>query len=98
MDIPLLAGRSLGSQDDERAPRVAVINQTMARRYFGEENPLGKRFGLSQETSGQIEIVGVARDSRYLRLRREIPSIVYLPFPQNQLRRATFKQLAILCR
>ncbi len=90
MDIPLLAGRGLTPQDDEHALRVAVINQTMARRYFGEENPLGKRFRLSQEAGGQIEIVGVARDSRYLRLRREIPSIVYLPFPQNLLRRATF--------
>jgi len=90
MEIPLLAGRGLTPRDDELAPRVAVINQAMARRYFGEENPLGKRFGFNQETSGQIEIVGVARDSRYLRPRVEIPSIVYLPYPQNMLRRATF--------
>ncbi len=91
MEIPLLAGRSLTPQDDERAPRVAVINQTMARRFFGDENPLGKRFGFgSAENSGQIEIVGVARDSRYKRPRQEVPPIAYLPFPQNGLSRTAF--------
>ncbi|MCI0387615.1 MAG: ABC transporter permease [Acidobacteria bacterium] len=91
MEIPLLAGRNLTPQDDERAPRVAVINQMMARRFFGDENPLGNRFGFgSVENSGQIEIVGVARDSRYRRPRQEIPSIAYLPFPQHSLGRTTF--------
>jgi predicted permease len=91
MDIPLLAGRGFTPQDDERAPKVAVINQTMARRFFGDENPLGKRFGFGRaENSGQIEIVGVARDSRYLRPRRDIPPIAYLPFPQVSLGMTTF--------
>jgi predicted permease len=91
MEIPLLAGRSLTPQDDLRAPRVAVINQTMARRFFGDENPLGKRFGFgSIENSRQIEIVGVARDSRYRRPRQGIPSIAYLPYPQRSLGRTTF--------
>jgi predicted permease len=91
MEIPLLAGRSLTPQDDQRAPRVAVINQTMARRFFGDENPLGKRFGFgSDENSRQIEIVGVARDSRYGRPRQGVPSIVYLPYPQSPLNRTTF--------
>jgi predicted permease len=91
MEIMLLAGRGFTQQDDERSPRVAIINQTMARRFFGDENPLGKRFGFgSAENSGQIEIVGVARDSRYRRPRQEIPSIAYLPFPQFPLGRTTF--------
>ena len=91
MEIPLLAGRGFTPRDDERAPRVAVVNQTMARRFFGDENPLGKRFGFGRaENSGQIEIVGVARDSRYLRPRRDIPSIAYLPFPQVPLGMTTF--------
>jgi putative ABC transport system permease protein len=91
MDIPLLAGRSLTPQDDHRANRVAVINQTMARRFFGDENPLGKHFGFgSAENSNQIEIVGVARDSRYLRPRRDVPSIAYIPFTQASLGMTTF--------
>jgi predicted permease len=91
MEVKLLAGRGFTPQDDERALKVAVINQTMARRFFGDENPLGKRFGFGRaENSGQIEIVGVARDSRYLRPRRDIPSIAYLPFPQAPLGMTTF--------
>jgi putative ABC transport system permease protein len=91
MEITLLAGRGFAPQDNERAPKVAVINQTMARRFFGEENPLGKRFSFdSAENSDRIEIVGVARDSRYLRPRRDIPPIVYLPFPQVPLGMTTF--------
>jgi predicted permease len=91
MGITLLAGRGFTPQDDERAPRVAIINQTMARRFFGDENPLGKRFGFGRaEDSDQIEIVGVARDSRYLRPRRDVPSIAYLPFPQVSLGMTTF--------
>src|SRR5262245_6014040 len=90
-EIKLLAGRGFTPQDDERAPKVAIINQTMARRFFGDENPLGKHFGFGRtESSGQIEIVGVARDSRYLRPRRDIPAIAYLPFPQASLGMTTF--------
>ena len=91
MEIALLAGRNLTPQDDQSAARVAVINQTMARRFFGDENPLGKHFGFdSALNSGQIEIVGVARDSRYLRPRRDIPPIAYLPIPQASLGMTTF--------
>jgi predicted permease len=91
MEILLLAGRGLTPQDDERAPKVAVINQTMARRFFGEENPVGRRFGFgSAENSGQIQIVGVARDARYLNPRRDVPALVYLPYPQYPLRQVTF--------
>jgi predicted permease len=91
MEIPLLAGRGFTPQDNQGAPRVAVINQMMARRFFGDENPIGKRFGFSGvENSRQIEIVGVAGDSRYESLRRGIPSFVYLPYPQGSLRMTTF--------
>jgi predicted permease len=90
MEIPLLAGRGLTPQDDQRSPRVAVINQTMARRLFGDDNPVGKRFGFRAENSGDIEVVGLARDSRYQRPRQDVPSIAYLPYPQNPLGTTTF--------
>jgi predicted permease len=91
MEIPLVAGRLLTAQDDERAPRVAVINQTMARRFFGAENPLGRRFGFGRtENSGQIEIVGVVKDAKYTGQRDEIPSTAYLPYPQQSLGQMNF--------
>ncbi len=91
MGITLLAGRPLNRQDDEHAPRVAVINQTMARRFFSDENPLGKRFGLGKiEDSGEFEIVGVVRDAKYARQRQNVPSTAYFPLQQHPLERTTF--------
>ncbi|MBV9928554.1 MAG: ABC transporter permease [Acidobacteria bacterium] len=93
--IPLLAGRDLTPQDDARAAKVAVVNQTFARRYFKGENPLGKRFSFdaSPATAGEVEIVGLAGDAKYTSQRDEVPPTAYLPWPQelNALRSATFE-------
>jgi predicted permease len=84
MEIPIVAGRGLTEKDDERAPKVAVINQAMARKYFGDESPIGKRFGFeSPERSREIEIVGVARDAKYSSIRMEKPYTAYLPYLQD---------------
>jgi predicted permease len=83
MEIPLLSGRGLSTQDDTRAPRVAVVNQTFAERFFSGEDPVGKRFGFSPETASQIEIVGVARDTKYASLREDIRPTLYLPWLQE---------------
>jgi predicted permease len=83
MGIPLLAGRSLKAQDDERAPKVAVVNQTFARRFFPDENPVGKRFGFIADNADEIEIVGLAMDAKYTSQRAEIPPTAYLPWLQK---------------
>jgi len=83
MEIPLLLGRALRPQDDERAPRVAVVNQAFVRHFFPHDSPLGKRFGFSAETANQIEIVGVAGDAKYTSLREEIRPNVYFPWAQD---------------
>jgi predicted permease len=83
MEIPLILGRSLSQRDDGRATKVAVINQTMAREYFGEENPIGKRFGFGrQENSNQIEVVGIVQDAKYFNLRDETPATAYISYLQ----------------
>jgi predicted permease len=64
MGIPLAAGRGFTEQDRAGAPRVAVINEAMARQYLPGQNPLGKRLFLGRG-SAPLEIVGVARDSKY---------------------------------
>jgi predicted permease len=83
MGIPLLAGRSLAAQDDARAPKVAVVNQTFAKRYFPDEDPVGKRFSFDSTKPGDVEIVGLARDTKYTRQRDEIPPTAYLPWLQE---------------
>src|SRR5919199_1872914 len=64
MGIPLVQGRGFNEQDRAGAPPVAVINEAMARAYFPGQNPVGKRLWLGKG-SKPLEIVGVARDSKY---------------------------------
>ena len=71
MGIDLAAGRDFTTNDKADAPPVAVINETLARRYFGKENPIGKRIGLSRPTDWR-EIVGVVRDVRNYGLASEV--------------------------
>jgi predicted permease len=83
MGIPLLGGRSLKPQDDAKAPKVVVVNQTFANKYFPDENPIGKRFTFDTKKPDEIEIVGLARDAKYTRQRDEIPPTVYIPWRQD---------------
>jgi predicted permease len=83
MEIPLLRGRSLKAQDDARAPKVAVVNQTFADKYFAGEDPIGKRFSFDSKKLNDIEIVGLAKDAKYTRQRDEVPPTAYLPWLQE---------------
>ena len=83
MGIPLLQGRALRPQDDERAPRVVIANQAFVKQFFPNENPIGKRFGFLPDTANQIEIVGVAADAKYTSLRDEIKPTIYIPWSQE---------------
>jgi predicted permease len=82
MEIPLLTGRGFTARDDEKTPKVVVINDTAARKYFPGENPIGRRFGSSIEESAQQEIVGVLRDVKYNSVRDAVPPTMYVPFRQ----------------
>jgi predicted permease len=63
--IPLLAGRDFTERDIDMAPRVAIINETMAHFFFGAEDPIGKRFEMPGDAVAPIEIVGVAKDAKF---------------------------------
>ncbi len=83
LGIPLIAGRAFADGDRNGAPRVAIINETMARHYFRGTDPLGKRFAWWHTAPKDIEIVGVVRDAKYDNLRQNAPRLVYLPAPQQ---------------
>jgi len=83
MEIPLLAGRTFKPQDDAKAPKVVIVNQTFANRYFPNEHPIGKRFTFDTKKPDEIEIVGLVRDAKYTRQRDEIPPTVYSPWRQE---------------
>ena len=84
MEMPLVSGRGFTERDNQTAPKVVIINETAARKYFPNENPLGLRFGQSVEQSGQIEIVGVLRDAKYNSVRDDIPPTMYVPHLQGR--------------
>ena len=83
LSIPVIAGRPFADTDRNRAPRVAIINETMARHYFRGADPLGKRFAWWHTAPKDIEIVGVVRDAKYDNLRQDSPRLVYLPALQQ---------------
>ena len=83
MEIPLLLGRTFTAQDDLRAPKVAVVNQTFAREYFPEGNPIGKRFGFDIAKPDEIEIIGLVKDAKYTSQRDETPATMYRSWLQT---------------
>ena len=83
MGIPLLTGRGFTAADSLAAPRVAVVNEAAVRKFFANENPLGRRFGSNPETSDEIEVVGVVRDAKYNSVRDDAPATMYVPYTQG---------------
>ncbi|HQR35073.1 MAG TPA: ABC transporter permease [Blastocatellia bacterium] len=83
MQIPLLAGRGLTSRDDANSPRVAVVNQTFANKYFPNESPIGKRFAFDPQKPDEIEIVGLVKDAKYTRQRDDVPPTAYTSWRQE---------------
>src|SRR3989441_2635935 len=83
MEIPLLLGRTFTAQDDLHAPKVVVVNQTFAREYFPEENPIGKRFSFDIAKPDPIEIIGLVKDAKYTSQREETPATMYRSWLQT---------------
>jgi predicted permease len=81
---PLVAGREFTVKDVSGAPRVAIINETMAKYYFGTTSPLGRHIGWGRDQNPDIEIVGIAKDSKTATLRQEVKRFVYVPYMQEQ--------------
>jgi predicted permease len=81
MGAPLLLGRDFTFQDAEDAPKVAVIDEAAALRYFGRSNPIGVHFSLSSR-KGPIQVIGVVKDTKYHSLREPAAATVFLPLFQ----------------
>jgi predicted permease len=84
MEIPLVAGRGFTDRDNQTAPKVVIINETAARKYFANENPIALRFGTSVEKSSDLEIVGVLRDTKYEGVRQDVPATMFVPSLQSR--------------
>ena len=84
MSIPLLMGRKLTEQDTETTPNAVVISETMARRYWPAEDPIGKSIAAGRITSPEdwIQVVGVVKDVRQFELNAEPKPQMYMAYRQ----------------
>ena len=94
MGIPLVAGRDFDDRDvrsevgdpkDLPPYTVAIVNESYAKRYFGDRSPIGRHigFGMNPGTKTPIEIIGIVRDAKYTGVRDDIPRQVFFAFMEN---------------
>jgi predicted permease len=86
LKVPLLAGRGFTDVDDASHPNVAIVNETLAKRFFGSpQNAIGRRLanGAGNKSKYDIEIVGVVRDYVHRSMRGKVKMTAYHPVPQN---------------
>ncbi len=81
LEIPLLRGRGFTAQDDERTPKVAIVNQDFARRFFPNDDALGKRI-REGDFKNETEIIGIVADTKYNSQRDDIEPLLYTPWRQ----------------
>ncbi len=82
----IVKGRTITEQDTASSRKIAVVNETFARHFFKDEDPIGKHFGdLDQKYAGSFEIVGVTEDTQYRDATHKIPPMFFLPETQNVL-------------
>jgi predicted permease len=83
MGIPLVGGREFSVADTQTSTRVAIISESMAKRFFPEGNPIGRRFRFdAQPGNGEVEVVGVVRDIKHRMDSAERPESAWIPYTQ----------------
>jgi predicted permease len=80
--IQLLRGRGFGSQDNERSSRVAIVNQTLVKRFSKGRDVIGRHFAYDLNSPQQFQIVGVVSDARVNDVRQTAPPLIYFPIEQ----------------
>jgi predicted permease len=98
MGMPLIAGREFTERDVAGAPLVAIVNESFAKYFWGNANPIGRRFGFSiMKNPAAVEVVGVVKDSLYADMRQgtteenQTPRFAYIPYQQSaELNEMTF--------
>ena len=84
MSIPILKGRSFTEQDRENTPRVIIVNEALASRYWPNQDAIGKRLGFAEDPSKQVweEVVGIVGNVKHKALETEVMPEVYYPYQE----------------
>ena len=83
--IPLQRGRAFTAADDEKAPHVAVINQAMAKKFWPEQDPIGKRFSIKGASGAFLEVVGMSQDGKLKSVTEDAQPSFFLPLEQSYM-------------
>jgi predicted permease len=85
MKMPILFGRPLSPRDNDASPKVAVINETMARTFFPGTSPLGRTINVGNDAEWQnLEVVGVVKDTKYMKLEEDQMPAAFFPHQQHR--------------
>ncbi len=85
MGTRLLQGRDFTEQDDDKAPRVAIVNETFARRFFPGEDSIGKSFSVGRPGAAKTQVIGVVQDGKYAGLNEDPKPFVSRPLWQSDV-------------
>lgn len=83
MNTPIVEGRGFTEHDDQTAPLVVVVNETLAQRFWPNESPIGKRVQLGSAKTPYREVAGVAKDGKYFLLGEPPTEYMFVPHSQN---------------
>jgi predicted permease len=96
LNVPVVLGRPISENDTQTSPKVLIVNETLVRKYLHGDNPIGKHLVYGKNGSmGIFEVVGVAKDVRYGKVRNEVPPTAYWPYQQSKI---ISKQMVFLVR
>jgi putative ABC transport system permease protein len=81
----LVAGRDFNAHDTPESPKVAIVNQTLAKKFFAGQDPIGRRYrhGGGNQVGDLVEIIGVVKDAKYVALREQTHPTTYLAASQD---------------
>ena len=79
MEVPLVRGRGFTDADRPGAPLVVIVNEAFAKRFWGDADPIGKRISRNGENGPWMEVVGLARDGKYVSITESPRPFVYYP-------------------
>jgi len=83
MRIPLVEGRTFKESDNDKATGVAIVNETLAKKYWPNQDPIGRHFRMVSNAKQTLEVVGVAKDARYTRGNGAFSNQFYMPLAQH---------------
>lgn len=83
MGTHILRGRDFAASDTEESIKVAIVNETFARRYWPDQDPIGKRFSLSRSDADLVQVIGVTQNGKYAGITENAKSIAYRPISQS---------------